>query len=159
MKEAVRSVSRGHKTTTGYRVEARCPVRTPEPTIVAGTNVTESWAALSFDKGPVGVPNHIWDVEAAEHGLLTYSTATALMAWASASLGWRSWGVEFRLVKFVCKTTYEVTEVGVGQPVSFIEHEREEGFTARNESPATPSAQPSPEVESPEPSTEGGETP
>ena len=131
----------GSGTEVGYFVEARLTedVGIGGPLQIEGTHLTERWKRLHFPQGPIGVPGNRWNRLAAQHGVLPYSTANALMAWAAATLGTAS-RVIFRLVKVKMEYSWSITEQGVGEVVSFFEGERGAEFIER----ATQEEEPAP---------------
>jgi len=127
-------MSRGSTKLKGYRIEARHTADSTcflhRPVCVGEAWLTEQWKTLDWARGKHGVPNDQLNPIAVEQGVLTYGAACALMAWAAATVSRSS--VEFRLVRVEFECSWTVSELGVGETISF-DYETEKGleFTAR----------------------------
>lgn len=128
-----RGESNGNATTYGYRIEARS-VHSPHTQI--GDNVlTKEWSFVELSRGVVGVPNWL-AAPARDHGLMTYTAAQALMAWIAADCEYgMAVGVEFRLAKFKCESSYTITREGASPSRSYFNEER--ALNIESESPTS----------------------
>jgi len=134
---AEKEKSKGHSTTVGYYVEVRAKSDLPELIRMGHTHVTKEWRQVTWARSPVpdGQPGVFvrgisLDPLAAQHGIMTYEHAHALMAGAVAALPMSCMFVEFRLRKVEMVSEWRITDQGVGRTVNFFEDERAEEFAA-----------------------------
>ena len=131
--------SRCHNTTPGYFVEVRAITDLVRPVRLGHTHVTKEWRTVDWDTklthhdvratGITVTPYPMFDPIAAQQGVMRYEHAVAMMAGAAASIPEGSLMFEFRLRKVKVETEWEITDIGVGDPVNFLELERAEKIT------------------------------
>lgn len=124
-------MSNANGTVHGYVIQGRSI--TEIPVVLEGGPVPivltkERWTTIPTAKvAEFGVPNPIWSTIADEQGLLTYTTAVALMAKLASEL--RFSGPEFRLLQRKLEYSWSIEDVGTTEPFTFGDRERAEKIT------------------------------
>ena len=111
----------GSGTNFGYVVECRMSAGTG-PQQYGDVIITNEWRRLTFDIGPIGIPNTLYCKQAEEVGLLTVEAAVGMAAWFKASAWPFGSCLEFRLVKVEISYQYSTKEIGVTETLTAFDH-------------------------------------